>query len=539
VACIIGRIVHQETRRWTLAALGMGLVFALYPVTGFWYDLARVDALFLLFVLSGLYIAQYHSHRSFGWWLSAGLMVLAYYTKQTAVLFAPIAALTLYKTSPRRAFYFLGLLGSTVLVISAVADQLTDGWYAYYVFEMVSGEPYIWSRITSEFWTLTWSNVPILLGLAVVMLVRQTAGRPWHVLLHQPWHLAWLLAMLNALLTWCRPGGFTNNFIPFYILLIIPATAALAAADRSGRPWLSMAAWIGLLAQFTTLGYIPADQIPDSQDRRAGASLLSLIHGLDGPVLIPEHPWYGVLAGKPVSYQSFALVDLQFHEGRGTWPEDLRDRLKNHHYSGVITAWTGLHASLGQYPPELEEFYYRAKEFRFPGQALGSRTGTPAVPRYLYLPALNALQKEGATLDFELGTYTGWHVQGTAFGRAPTRGSGIGQQTVGGYQGLYLVNSYLDGSDEAQGTLLSPRFLLSARVIRFRLGGGRAPGKLGVQLWGTTGLLRSASGRDSEQLREIIWDVSAWKGERVQIKVLDASSSPWGHVLFDDLRLEE
>ena len=74
---------------------------------------------------------------------------------------------------------------------------------------------------------------------------------------------------------------------------------------------------------------------------------------------------------------------------------------------------------------------------------------------------------------FESG-YAGWTPTGTAFGSEPVAGSLPGQQTVTGYVGERLVNSFID-FDGAQGELTSPSFTIDQRHLNFLIGGGNHP----------------------------------------------------------------
>ncbi|WP_404386742.1 GH32 C-terminal domain-containing protein [Knoellia locipacati] len=74
---------------------------------------------------------------------------------------------------------------------------------------------------------------------------------------------------------------------------------------------------------------------------------------------------------------------------------------------------------------------------------------------------------------FEDG-YAGWTPTGTAFGSQPAAGTLPGQQTVTGYVGERLANSFID-FDAAQGELTSPAFTIDQRYLNFLVGGGRHP----------------------------------------------------------------
>jgi levanase len=86
--------------------------------------------------------------------------------------------------------------------------------------------------------------------------------------------------------------------------------------------------------------------------------------------------------------------------------------------------------------------------------------------------------------DFEASTYGSWTTTGTAFGSGPAQGTLPGQQTVTGYMGNGLVNSFLNG-DASTGTLTSPTFTISKPYINFLLGGGDHPHVPGGVPYGT------------------------------------------------------
>ena len=84
---MIYALVYAETRRWFAGLVAAGLFAAVYPVAMQWFDMGRVDMLYLLLVLAALYATR--------WWhpaFAAVLWVLAFQTKQGVL---PIAVLAL------------------------------------------------------------------------------------------------------------------------------------------------------------------------------------------------------------------------------------------------------------------------------------------------------------------------------------------------------------------------------------------------------------------------------------------------------------
>jgi len=134
--------------------------------------------------------------------------------------------------------------------------------------------------------------------------------------------------------------------------------------------------------------------------------------------------------------------------------------------------------------------------------------------------------------DFEHG-YEKWTVIGEAFGREPAHGTLPDQQTVTGFNGKGLVNSYFHG-DGSVGKLISRPFTVERRFIRFLIGGGHhATTQLRLVLNGRT--VRAASGKDNERLEPAFWDVREFAGQVAHLEIVDEERSGWGHINVDDI----
>ncbi|NNN31140.1 glycoside hydrolase family 32 protein [Streptomyces sp. S3(2020)] len=80
--------------------------------------------------------------------------------------------------------------------------------------------------------------------------------------------------------------------------------------------------------------------------------------------------------------------------------------------------------------------------------------------------------------DFEGTGFGAWTATGTAFGSGPAAGTLAGQQTVSGFDGTGLANSFHSG-DATIGTLTSPAFTVDSPYLNFKVGGGRHPHRPG------------------------------------------------------------
>ncbi len=141
--------------------------------------------------------------------------------------------------------------------------------------------------------------------------------------------------------------------------------------------------------------------------------------------------------------------------------------------------------------------------------------------------------------DFEAANYGDWKVEGTAFGKAPAKGTLGSQMQVTGFEGKGLVNSFL-GGDKPTGKLTSPAFTIERDYITFLIGGGGHQGKTCMNLLVDGEIVLTATGPNtqsggSEFLNWENWDVKKYKGKKAVLQIVDDASRGWGHINVDQI----
>lgn len=126
---------------------------------------------------------------------------------------------------------------------------------------------------------------------------------------------------------------------------------------------------------------------------------------------------------------------------------------------------------------------------------------------------------------------------GKAFTGSPSKGTAAGQQTVIGYAGKQLLNSFERGGDGLMGIIQSPEFKIDKRYLKFLVGGGNQADRTSVNLVVDGKIVQTAVGNMSETLNEAVWDLKAYQGKKASIKVIDLDVHPWGHILADQFVL--
>jgi sucrose-6-phosphate hydrolase SacC (GH32 family) len=128
----------------------------------------------------------------------------------------------------------------------------------------------------------------------------------------------------------------------------------------------------------------------------------------------------------------------------------------------------------------------------------------------------------------------GWVATGGLLGAAPAQGTLAGQQTVTGYAGSQLVNTFLSG-DSTTGMLTSPAFTISRPYINFLIGGGNSPGTECINLQVQGQVVQTATGANVEQLIPDSWDVTDLMGQTAVLEIVDQETGGWGHILIDQI----
>lgn len=166
--------------------------------------------------------------------------------------------------------------------------------------------------------------------------------------------------------------------------------------------------------------------------------------------------------------------------------------------------------------------------------------------------------------DFESGTLEGFSVvpgTGSAFNGNPVHVDDVTDES--GVVGNWFVRSdHSHGpppvkiGDSATGVLETAPFVLwNDAVLDFRIAGGNHPWQSGWDPDDLTGVdataitlerlvgpgdwevLLSATGDNSTSLDPVHWDLSAYAGQMVRLRIYDLNTGGWGHIAVDAIRL--
>jgi hypothetical protein len=307
-------LVRRETASVACGLVAAGFLAGTYPLSGSWFDVGRVDNLFLFFVLAALWLARAHP-TSRGLCAAGAAMALAYLSKQTALL--PLAALSVYTLSELRGrdrFVVPAVGGAIIAAATVLFSALSGGWYFFYTFTVQSLHGLGQRHLLAGFWRddLGLSVAPAA-ALALWFLVRRFRDggqRPSAFVFYGTLAVAMVGA---AWISRLHGGGWLNVLQPAHavLALLFGLAAGEIGALAARRPWAA-ALYVVPALQLALLVFDPARHIPTRQDVEDGDRLVAALRAIQGDVYTPMHGNIATLAGKKeFAHDGYLLTVLQ------------------------------------------------------------------------------------------------------------------------------------------------------------------------------------------------------------------------------------
>jgi hypothetical protein len=532
VCVVLGRAVYLRggSRRTAipLAAAAVAMCAAGYPVVGGWYDVGRIDSMALAWPVLAAGIVD-GERITRGRALAAALvMTAALYTKQNAIIYVAWIHLFVLMRDWRRSPQMGLATGCLCLVPLLILQATTKGWFWYWLFAM--GDQRVdRARAWEGLWTLL-AFAPQLFGVPSLFLLAFLGRRlsASSVL----WTGMLASGVVAGLLAYMVPAGYLNNLIP-PVVLAGPVTLLVAADALPGvrvSPSRAALAWtlvFALIAGWLLYArYDVGPFLPSRAQWRQARDMDALVRELPGGVLVPNHPFVAVHAGKNTpQFHTMTYWDAWSGRRAGL---DLMSYLQR-----TDASWAILDGTEGVPGEQVARLF---EEVRVLEDTPKMFTGYATHMRHL-LQRRPPKRNSRIVFDFESGRYDGWQVSGEAFGPGPTAAARPNQGLIMGHEGHYLANSFdPEQADTAVGRLVSPPFVIDRDHLAVLVGGGARPAtRVELQIDGRT--VYQASGFNSEFLREVSWDVRVHRGRLARILVIDEDTRPWGHILADHIVL--
>lgn len=354
---LLGRLVQRETGSAASGSAAAGLFAATYFATHTWFDVGRVDSLFLALSLGGLYAARWMNGTRGA--IAAGvLLAAAALTKQTGIAEGVALIAVLLPGSRRRLACVLALAEFTVLGITTLVLTLTTGgWYFYYVFELMSEHSLNYAAFGGSLTNL----LPAVGAAACAALIG--ARRVPLVLL-----AGCAALVVEGYATLVHSGGGTADLLPAYLAVVLLAGLAMGSTRSARWPTLAsgrtVASGVLVLAQSALLltGFHPAKAIPTGADRAAGERLTAGMRAFGGTISMTSDPGLDLLAGMAPTAQADAVYDVMRASDQAaisSYTRSAADAVASRRFSAIIT--TSTYPPRG-YPTWLSRYYHRCPQ---------------------------------------------------------------------------------------------------------------------------------------------------------------------------------
>lgn len=523
IVVLITQEIHRVFRgvplrpAWTLTTVG--LMCAVFPLAAGWFDLIRNDELVLFLVLLGgslISNAEPVSNRRL--LSAAAVLVLAAFTKQTAVFYVAWIGLFVLFRDPRRGL----LLGASSLVLAGLTvlclQWLTSGRYLYYTVWLLADQQ-VHEKMYNQAIQAWTTFAPYLTSLPAVAII----GVVFRLFDARTVYLFGLLAAAfpASMLPYAKQGGYLNNLMPVALLagpVLLSSVGCLLRSMDDGRPAQAIRAVVAVAFGYYIHGLVfTFEPFGLTQQRRDNiASLYRELRALGPSFLMPHHPMVAVLAGSKLEqFHEMPWVDAWLAGVKDLNLRPFIERLRPEFIvmSGMEIPLTYA-AMQGNY--ELHKL--------LPDDALVPPvTGFPSFPRMIF--KRKAIPQE-CVFDFESGLIS-WKRSGR--GLAVTN-STTREKPVLGRRDRYLSTGLHAPGETNQ--ITSPRFELTGPKLSLLVGGAQSD-KLHVELWIDDEMRARATGTGVDHLGPVEWNVEQWLGKSAQLRIVDRD--PHGYLLVDDV----
>ncbi|MBA3027376.1 MAG: glycosyltransferase [Desulfobacterium sp.] len=312
---LIGMLVMKMTGSRLGALVAAGLYAGTYRITGFSFDLARVDSLFIFFTMATAYCLYSISERnlmaSIGAILAATCAVLS---KQTALV--PVFALCIWSITTHKGQTRLTamLCMGSILTSQILLNIMTNGWFFYYTFKVPSAHPILLENIL----LFLRNELPryLCVGFALSFLClhrlfRKPGSKPAAVF----FFFFFVAMVISGLAPRFKIGGAANNLMPIGAALAVGCGLLLGDLHKM-RGKLALTVLLLLLYFNYQILYRPTGGLPKDSALDQTQVELRLLQTIQGPVLSTCQAFLPIAAKKNASVFWGSMIDVWLTPGK-------------------------------------------------------------------------------------------------------------------------------------------------------------------------------------------------------------------------------
>ena len=314
IAFFVSYLTFKQIKKYCWSIFTCGLYFSLFAMTGFWFDLARVDMLAFFFLLLGILLQT--SEKRLCLFLSGIAFTCAIYTKQTFII--PVITLLIYYALFKRKNILRIALPTFMssIVLLAIFEQSSQHWFSFYVFsQSTSHSLNIWGNILPEVFQIL---KPVAAMLLLTMIYFWKAFKVPRKDQRMGFFYLFLLVglFIYSLLSKINPGGYDNVLLPFYTGLTITSGLGISIifeeiwVRKMTAPIVQLGITCLLFFQFHQSNFSPLRQVPTEEDKAAGEAVIDIIRSAPGDTFLSSASYLNLYTGKPTNAHWIAIMEF-------------------------------------------------------------------------------------------------------------------------------------------------------------------------------------------------------------------------------------
>lgn len=333
--------MRKQTRSLLIAAVTAGLFFSLYPIRGYWYDIARNDMLMLFLLFSGFLLLR--SNKNIGTLLISLLLFnAAIFTKQSAII--PVIALIIIHTlfTRVRRIYIPVVFILFFLTFTIIFELLSDGNFIRTITTTPTMSNVFFYYLPTFFIKDLMKVFPVAIPIIMIFFIgtfKSEKNREYW------FDLTFLITSLFiSFLLRIKIGGYFNTLIPADLAIVyIFGKSCIFLFQKMERIKLfgdnktdkfpvgrSISMLLILLLSFQLYAniYDFREQIPDEKQKQSAQELVDLIASFPGPVYVRKHTYFSHLAGKETFIHFAVLQRINWSGETASENESIQKKLK-------------------------------------------------------------------------------------------------------------------------------------------------------------------------------------------------------------------
>jgi hypothetical protein len=338
-AAVIYAFVRTETPKRVPAIAAAGLYMASYAVVGGFYDVGRVDSLFVFLLVAALLLQR----RGYPV-LAAVVWVLVFQTKQSVLPLAVVILLAEWQRPKRMLLALTTFAGLAALSIAGM-NHATGGWYSFYAFHVAHGLPPV-LRLFVLFVPLEVAGpMPVAWGiiLAAVIATRVRFERAM-------FYIVVSFALIGGI--WfveSHRGAAGNSVIPVYAWTSVLFGISLARLLKmcEGRTRFELAVLLAAAVQLIAMIYNPGRFVLPADTVARRQAFVDHLRSIPGDVWLANHSYDAVLAGREPNAEGEALGAVIDADPKGIGAklhDELYAKMNAHAYAAVVVDTPDTHS---------------------------------------------------------------------------------------------------------------------------------------------------------------------------------------------------